>query len=125
MVLPTTPVDPAPVATLPAPRTRKSRAGRPKPAPQVLCGFRFEGQPEPQAKKAPPPKRPRLKNDPVYVAAARELRDRWLEEVERDPSLILPQGKYDLARALPETGPLPHGRGSLPEIEVKALPEAA
>ena len=68
----------------------------------------------------------------VHIATARELRDRWLEEVERDPTLILPQGKYDLARALPAAGPLPHGRGSLPEgralreiIEVKALPAAA
>jgi hypothetical protein len=71
------------------------------------------------------PRREKRKADPKLIAAARELRDRWLEKVNEDPSLILPAGKYDVARELPETGPLPHGRGSLEVIEVKALPEAA
>ncbi len=72
------------------------------------------------------PRREKRKADPKLIAAARELRDRWLEKVDENPSLILPAGKYDVARALPEAGPLPHGRGSLPEfVEVKALPEAA
>ncbi len=73
----------------------------------------------------PKPRRQKRKADPKLITAARELRDRWLEAVESQPDLLLPQGKYDLARALPESGPLPHGRGSLPEIEVKALPAAA
>lgn len=46
------------------------------------------------AKKA---KRPAIKIDPRHVAAARELRDRWLEKVNENPSL-LSQGKYDVAR---------------------------
>ena len=31
-------------------------------------------------------RRPRVKNDPKLVAAARELRDRWLERVNSDSS---------------------------------------
>src|SRR5204862_8167541 len=33
------------------------------------------------AEKPKRPPRPRAKNDPQHVAAARELRDRWMEEV--------------------------------------------
>ncbi len=72
---------------------------------------------------APKPRREKRKADPKLIAAARELRDRWLEAVESDPGILLSQGKYDITRALPE--PLPHGRGSLPELQVKALPAAA
>jgi hypothetical protein len=56
---------------------------------------------KPKADEQPKPKREKRKNDPRLIAAARELRDRWLEQVNADPSLILPQGKYDVARALP------------------------
>jgi hypothetical protein len=42
------------------------------------------------------------KYDPKLIAAARELRDRWLEEVQANPSLLLPRGKYDVARHLTE-----------------------
>jgi hypothetical protein len=43
---------------------------------------------------------PRKKNDPKLVAAARELRDRWLEKV--NSGLYLPQaeGKYEISRQL-------------------------
>jgi hypothetical protein len=44
--------------------------------------------------------KPKVKNDPKYVAAARELRDRWLEQVNADPSSLLSDGKYDVNRAL-------------------------
>lgn len=52
----------------------------------------------------PKPKReskPRQKNDPKLVSAARELRDRYLEQV--NTSMLLPPsacGKYDVSRAL-------------------------
>jgi len=39
-----------------------------------------------------------VKNDPRLVAAARELRDRWLEQVNATP--VLSQGKYDVSRQL-------------------------
>jgi hypothetical protein len=48
------------------------------------------------------PKQARVKNDPKLIAAARELRDRWLEKVNENPSLLLPSGKYDVSRALVE-----------------------
>ena len=63
-----------------------------------------------------------VRNDPRYVAFARELRDRWVEAIGRDPSALLPQGKYALARALPASA-APTGPASV--IEVKALPAAA
>jgi hypothetical protein len=51
---------------------------------------------------APPkPKRAPVawqKNDPKLVAAARELRDRYLEQINSTP--LLAQGKYDVSRAL-------------------------
>jgi hypothetical protein len=58
-----------------------------------------EPTPEPQAKKEKP-KRQKVKNDPKLIAAARELRDRWLERVNDDPSLLVAQGKYDVTRML-------------------------
>jgi hypothetical protein len=51
-----------------------------------------------KAEKAKPAKKPKAKNDPRLVAAARELRDRWLEKVNDDPSLLLSQGKYAVGR---------------------------
>jgi hypothetical protein len=44
--------------------------------------------------------RKKVKNDPKLVAAARELRDRWLEHINTTP--LLAAGKYDVSRALPE-----------------------
>src|SRR5690606_2327903 len=62
-----------------------------------------EPRPEPVVEapeEAPRPRRSAPRCDPGLIAAARELRDRWLEAVERDPSLLLPEPKYDLARRL-------------------------
>ena len=46
-------------------------------------------------KKAP---REKLKNDPRHVAAARELRDRYLEQF--NSGLVLPHGKYAVGRMI-------------------------
>jgi len=62
-------------------------------------------------------KKPSQKNDPALVAAARELRDRWLDEVNAGRYLPAANGKYDVARAL--TGPTVSDRPAL------ALPRAA
>ena len=86
-----------------------------KPAPPALAGFGFMSAtppaPTPAAKAARPrpavPSREKPKADPKAVALARELRDRWLEAVNDDASLLLPAPKYDVARALPATGPRP------------------
>jgi hypothetical protein len=51
-------------------------------------------------------KREKVKADPVLVAKARELRDRWLEKVNEDPSLLLSggaQGKYAVGRELTDS----------------------
>jgi hypothetical protein len=57
--------------------------------------------PKPERARVPKTK---VKADPKLVAAARELRDRWLERVNegRGGGGLLPSGKYDVARALPE-----------------------
>ena len=92
----------------PAPRRR---AAKPKaPAPPAIPatirsgGLRFTA-PTPVELPAERPKREpkvREKNDPRLVAAARELRDRWLEKVEAEPWLLAAAGKYDLTRTLPQ-----------------------
>ena len=57
---------------------------------------------EEEPKKAKTPKKPRPKNDPKMVEAVRELRDRFLDEV--NSGRLLPggecEGKYDVSRQL-------------------------
>ncbi|HEV2295894.1 MAG TPA: hypothetical protein VGR35_18755, partial [Tepidisphaeraceae bacterium] len=80
---------------------------------------------EPAVEKPKPekkPKPPAAKIDPKYLAAARELRDRYLERVNEDPQALTAVGKYDVARALAR------GAASCPSLAVaprKALPQAA
>ncbi len=52
------------------------------------------------AKKPKAPRQPRAKNDPKHIAAARELRDRFLDQV--NGGLILPptNAKYEVSRQL-------------------------
>jgi hypothetical protein len=56
---------------------------------------------EPVAPAAPKerPKKQKVKNDPRLVAAARELRDRYLEQVNENPALV-ECGKYDVSRMI-------------------------
>lgn len=54
-------------------------------------------QPEPIAKE-PKAKREKQKADPRLIAAARELRDRWLEEINEVP--LIGAGKYQVARLI-------------------------
>jgi ribosomal protein S18 acetylase RimI-like enzyme len=46
-------------------------------------------------------KREKRKHDPKHLAAARELRDRWLEHVNANPAALAEAGKYEIARQLP------------------------
>ncbi len=73
----------------------------PKKLPlKVMHGLRYESpKAERPAKKEKAPK-PKAKNDPVLVAKARELRDRWLEQANAQGT-ALPIGKYDVAKASP------------------------
>jgi hypothetical protein len=62
-----------------------------------------QGEPLPEAKPEKPEKRPkpaRVKRtcDPRLAAAARELRDRWLEQVNATP--LVGQAKYEVSRAI-------------------------
>ncbi len=99
-----------------APRTRKPKAPVIQPKAIVSGGLRFVAKSEAaevekgaKAKREPKPK---VKNDPRLVAAARELRDRWLEQVNRE-GFALPGGKYDVSREL-----------AAPRKEALQLPQA-
>ncbi len=48
--------------------------------------------------KPPRPARVKVKVDPKLVSAARELRDRWMERVNEDPSVLESNGKYVIHR---------------------------
>lgn len=56
------------------------------------------------APKPKKPRAPRQKHDPKFIAAARELRDRYLDEVNSGNMLLPASGKYEVGRQLPETG---------------------
>ena len=52
--------------------------------------------------KSAKPKREKVKADPKHVAAARKLRDRYLEHVNQDQSALpAPGGKYEVVKHLP------------------------
>jgi hypothetical protein len=69
---------------------------------KALGGWSFSPpKPEKPAKRTP---RAKVKNDPAQVAAARELRDRWLEHVNTTP--LIGQGKYDVTRAIGQREPV-------------------
>ena len=63
-----------------------------------------QGEPLPEDKpvKAPKLKAEKIKRvcDPRLVAAARELRDRWLEEVNAGRYVIEAGGKYEVGRLM-------------------------
>jgi hypothetical protein len=87
---------------LPAPKLRKSKAASVmNPSSISAGGLRFV-TPKPEAAEEKPKRgpKPKVKHDPAHIAAARELRDRWLERVNADPSILTSSGKYDVARAL-------------------------
>jgi hypothetical protein len=48
-----------------------------------------------------------LKPNPKFVAASRELRDRWLEQVNSGQYLPEAAWKYDVCRGLPEARQTP------------------
>lgn len=88
-------------------------------------GLRF-GPPATVAEAKPPKvkharsRMPKQKNDPRYVAAARELRDRYLEELSAGTLQLESAGKYDVSRQL---APAPGAAPS--ELKLKPLLKAA
>ncbi|MCI0363371.1 MAG: GNAT family N-acetyltransferase [Phycisphaerales bacterium] len=90
------------------PTVKKARAPKAKvvkPPSRPKGGLWFapaKGSPEAKAaERAEKPKREKFKNDPKMVEAARELRDRSIEQI--NAGLLLPpsaNGKYDVSRQL-------------------------
>jgi hypothetical protein len=83
---------PAVSKLLKPPKRRGKASPNPEDGPVVPTSLRRQFRPpalSPQPPAQPPPpkpaaapaKQPKLKHDPKLVAAARELRDRWLEQV--------------------------------------------
>jgi hypothetical protein len=88
------------------PKSARRNPQSPPPRP-VLRGFSFAApKPAEPAAIATPlekPKRtpkPKRKNDPQLVAAARELRDRWLDEVNAGRFLPGATARYDVTRQI-------------------------
>ena len=111
LVLPGVPSANESAAALPgpkAPRVKKEKAAE-APAPIKRNGLSFDipqqGEALPEAKAEKPKKepKPQVKNDPQLVAAARELKDRWLEQVNAGLYLPVENGKYDVRRLVDET----------------------
>jgi hypothetical protein len=78
----------------------------PPPSRIVIGGLRFGPVPTPPKAKPEKPKREKQKNDPKLVAAAREFRDRYLDEVNSGRMLPAGNGKYDVSRQL-TAAPMP------------------
>ncbi|MFA9478798.1 hypothetical protein ACERK3_10870 [Phycisphaerales bacterium AB-hyl4] len=106
------------------------RAARPEAA--NAGGLWFGGTPEAAAEaagdaEAVKPKRVKkaaVKNDPRLVAAARELRDRWLEEVNAGRCMIEAEaGKYEVSKAV-EAQERAALAGRLDGVAARALPAA-
>ena len=53
-----------------------------------------------EEKLAKQEKKPKVKNDPRLVAAARKLKDRWLEQVNGGLYLPMANGKYEVSRGI-------------------------
>jgi hypothetical protein len=109
---------------LPTPRQKKLKSVPAiKPSSIASGGLRFAApKAEVSAEKPKREPRPKVKHDPAHVAAARELRDRWLERVNADPSVLLSHGKYDISKQL--TAPQPKEILQLPHASSTGSPQA-
>lgn len=84
-----------------APKSPMSAKDFRKVRPRQFDGPSAGPEPEPVIQKPTREKKPKVKADPKLIAAARELRDRWLEHVNAGEMLLEGAGKYDVSRALP------------------------
>jgi hypothetical protein len=46
------------------------------------------------------PKKPKAQIDPKFLTAARVLRDRWLQGVNREAGMLQPVGRYEVCREI-------------------------
>jgi hypothetical protein len=85
---------------------------RPKPKVPIRRFVQFgppgtnNVQPVVEKSKREKPKHEKVKNDPKHVAAARELRDRWLEKVNSSEGafVLVSDAKYEVNKALGHAG---------------------
>jgi hypothetical protein len=99
-----------------AKREARNIAGATQDTPRALGGWGFAPVKVAESEKGRREKAAKVKtkNDPKLVKAARELRDRWMEELNHSAP-ILRAGKYDVGRML----------GAVPRREaVRILPAA-
>jgi hypothetical protein len=99
-------------------RTLISRGGLRAEAPKVPVE-KTAGE---KAKPTSVPKT-KVKNDPKMAAAARELRDRYLEEVNSGRFLPPERGRYDVSRQIADK--TSRDVRVSPIVPLRALPEAA
>jgi len=96
---------------MPTSRPRAKARFGPPPSVVVVENVTPETKPAPAKTR-----REKKKADPKLVAAARELRDRWLEHVNAGETLIEGAAKYDVSRVI---------AAPPASIDRKALPHAA
>jgi hypothetical protein len=89
--------------------------------PGYVAPLAPEPVPAPKPKRAP---RPKAKNDPKHVAAARELRDRWMEEINSGRYLPEARAKYEVSRALHLAATLDFGEHSRAASPLSLVGEA-
>ena len=90
----------------------------------AMGGLRF-ASPKPEKKeKAPRAKVAKVKNDPKVVAAARELRDRWTEQLNAG-AMLVSEGKYQLTTNVSASEPPPQPSPGLPGEGVRRMLPAA
>jgi hypothetical protein len=82
--------------------TKKPRAGIQFGVPRAKQIVPIDPAPAPVLAKPPNPAPPKVVIDPQMVAKARELRDRYLEQVNGGAFSLESGGRYDVSRALPD-----------------------
>ena len=83
---------------LPAPRMRKPKPTAPVRPANVMPGGLWFAPAATTAIVEAPAKPTKPKTDPRLIAASRELRDRWLEQVNATPTATA--GKYAVSRRI-------------------------
>ncbi len=87
------------IKSLPAkPKTTKKII--PSPVSNKMWFASPENAPKTIIVREPAEKKPKIKLDPKFISAARELRDRYLEEVNENGFKLESVGKYELVRGI-------------------------
>ncbi len=103
IVLPGAEIGDSGMKALPAKRVRKPKKELVVVNPSAISsgGLRFGAVvPSVIEEKIEPKEKKQTKNDPRLVAAARELKDRWLERINSGQYLPMANGKYEVSRGI-------------------------